>query len=256
MAGHGMPNSGRDRVWQQAIQRLRTLPSAATSIGACCKAAAWEPAIAVSRTWPRALHLFDAAEPWTPSCSSCSALATSMSSPSWQVNAVNATRPCHWSFSLELTSTLRQRRLGDCCPELAAAVSTCCAKRWEIALEVAKSLAVDGGSVDGILMGASMHSAGLALLWSRVLALLRYCTPSSRGGVHSGFPEQRFSQRIPRSTGLCNVAITALARSAQVRQGRRLLEEMCRSGPRPDLQSFNALIGGIGLGRAETAAEA
>ena len=54
----------------------------------------------------------------------------------------------------------------------------------------------------------------------------RYCTPSSRGGVHSGFPEQRFSQRIPRSTGLCNVAITALARSAQAgrSEGIQVLE--------------------------------
>eukprot|EP00434_Breviolum_minutum_P026848 symbB.v1.2.023730.t2/scaffold2195.1/size86141/2 len=46
------------------------------------------------------------------------------------------------------------------------------------------------------------------------------------------------------TTGLCNIAITACARSSQVAQAWMLLEKMLRAdGPQPDVQSFNCLMG-------------
>eukprot|EP00434_Breviolum_minutum_P026847 symbB.v1.2.023730.t1/scaffold2195.1/size86141/2 len=144
---------------------------------------------------------------------SLTAVASSMSEASWkQENHMISEKPCHWSHSLFLARQAKadltaQRCLGR---EFTAAVITSCTRRLE--------------GPDAILQGASMQTAGLALLWSRVLAILRTTATAT--------------------TGLCNIAITACARSSQVAQAWMLLEKMLRAdGPQPDVQSFNCLMG-------------
>ncbi|CAL1158538.1 unnamed protein product [Cladocopium goreaui] len=234
------------KVRSQGLRLHLFLRSACSTL--CADVGAWEKATALTGeeddvvavngvlsacarrlNWPQALRLYATMRQRgvKPSQKSLTALASAMSRTISNVAMDAPSSPCPWSHALSLASYVgladlkghRRHRLR--CREFIAAVTTSCSRRWDIALQVASEFE---GEVDAILLGATMHAVGLALAWSRVLAMFQRTTASP-------------------TTGLCNIAITACARSSQVGQGRKLLE-ICRAqGLEPDTQSFNALMG-------------
>ena len=70
------------------------------------------------------------------------------------------------------------------------------------------------GEVDAILLGASLHAVGSALGWARVLAMLRTGSRKPSKTQSDGRPRTT-PPSASAGTGICNIAITACARSSQ-----------------------------------------